>query len=554
MVFTGKLIDESASSTSTPPPNTSSSTPPPPPPPPTPKKKSHLFRNLILSTLGLTIIAYGGGVYYSLDNDEFRDEFSERVPFGEDLVYFIEEQRFKRKFSGVLPSIASIPSSDDSPSTITSSKTTGTASRASDAAPAWKASDSENSPAAAKILKSDKQKRVKAVEPVAVTSSTSKPSSSSPPAVPLPLIRVPAGVDTAVAKSIESLNQFIKVVNDSKASPVDVEKLSTEILALVSTIDAIKASTEAEAKKLAAGEVAKAEQRLESNINELKTAVSAQEEKWTREYHEETKRLAHAYNERLQNEVNAANKVIFAHANNQLLAVHAAREREFAKQIQERVETERSGRLSKLEDLAKELAEIQELTTKAEKTIADSDRAAKLQLAITRLRIALDSDEPVPLAPYFASLRELTTDTNSTTTEEDSFLSTVLNSVPDDALTQGVLSPAQLSARFHLLEPEIRKASLLPANAGVAGHVGSIIFSKLLWKKSGNATGDDVESILARADTALTEGRVTDAVAEVNSLKGWPKKLAGDWLFEGRKRSEVEFLTDVLTEEGKLWL
>lgn len=569
MVFTGKLIEEAATPTQAAA-ETSQTTPPPPAQAPKPAKKSHKFRNFILYTLGLTTIAYGGAVYYSLDDDTFRDLFTENVPFAEDVVYFIEEQRFKRKFSSVLPSIASAPTSDGSAvSTITSSKTTVTQSRSSAGASAtWKppVDHPDVAPGAASILKSGKKsKAAPAPAPVAVaevpkevtsaTSTASKPTSPSAPSVPtpattpsLPLISVPAGADPAVTKSIESLNAFIQVVNQAKASPSDVDAISAELHSLSAAIESIKATTVTEAKKLAASDIAKSEHLLESSINELKTAVSAQEEKWAREFHDETKRLAHAYNERLQNEVNAANKVIFAHANNQLLAVHAAREREFAKQIVEHVDSERDGRLANLKELASEVASVQALVSKADKAVEDADRAAKLQFAVTKLRVALNADEPVPLAPYFSVLTSLTDNT------KDEFLSAVLAAVPQDALEQGVLSPAQLAARFHLLEPEIRKASLLPPNAGVAGHFGSVVFSKLLWKKSGSPLGDDVEAILARANTALSEGRTTDAVAEVNTLKGWPKRLASDWLAEGRKRSEVEFISDLLVEEGKLWL
>jgi mitofilin len=135
----------------------------------------------------------------------------------------------------------------------------------------------------------------------------------------------------------------------------------------------------------------------------------------------------------------------------------------------------------------------------------------------------------------------------------DELISACLSTVPLSVLDHGVLTNAQLSARFKLLEPEIRKASLLPPNAGIAGHVGSIIFSKLLWKKEGNPVGNDVESIIARTECALTEGRIVDAVQEINQLKGWPKKLAQDWLDEGRKKSEVEFIVGVLSEQSRLW-
>lgn len=530
MVFEGKYIETPVvpkEVTQPPPPPPAFKTPPPPPPEVKPiiveKKKSHFFRKLFLLTFGLTAIAYAGGVYYSLDDDNFRDIFTENVPLAEDIIYFIEEQRFKRRFSDKLPTINS---KTDAPPSLTSSKST-TVSR-SGASP--KPVDTE--------IKAPQEAAAPSAPPAHAKPNVTSATAQSIPKAQLPLIRITEDMNPTVEKSIEGINNFITLVNESKASPSDIEELSKVILELNSSIVN-------DVNKLSEAEVAKIEQKYEASLKEIKTAVSAQEEKWSRDFHEETKRLTQAYNERLQNEVNAAQRVIFAHANNRLLAVHAEREKEFAKQISERVEKERNGRLSKLEEINKELQNVKELVSKASKAIEESNKASKYQLAVARLRLALDAEEPVPLEPYFSAVRNID--------EKDEFISSVLSAVPKEALSQGVLSPAQIAARFHLLEPEIRNVSLLPPNAGVFGHLGSMVFSKLLWKKSGNATGDDVEAVLARADTALSEGRIVDAVAEVNSLKGWPKRLAHDWLAEGRKRSEVEFLANLLAEEGKLW-
>lgn len=548
MVFEGKLIHpKPAAPTAVPakpvltkPVTTETAIPPPPAPK---KKESHFFRNLFLYTIGLTVIAYAGGVYYSLDDDAFRDVFTEQVPYAENIVYFIEEQRFKRKFSNSLPSVESA-STDGSTSTITSSKTTSTASRAATPA-AWTSAEHPSG--------APKPSPKKKVEPAPAAPTAYKPTSDSA----LPFIRVPSGVDASVAHSIEGLNHFIKLVNESKAIPADIDALSKEINSLADTIDSIKAEAKAEAEKKAAAvvDVSQTEERLESTIAEIKTALNEQEEKWAREYHEETKRLTQAHNDRLQAEVEARSKVIFAHVNNQLAAIHNARDKEFSQQIADRIENERDGRLSKLQDLSNQLSEVQELAVKATEIIQQSDRAAKMQLAVTRFRVALESDEPIPLAPYFDTLKQLVDlkKSNDSADADSEFLSAVLNSIPKDVLTQGVLSPAQLVARFHLLEPELRSASLVPPNAGILGHFGSLVLSKLLWKKEGSPEGEDVEAVLSRANTALSEGRITDAVVEVNSLKGWPKKLAGDWLAEGRKRSEIEFLIDLLAEDGKLY-
>lgn len=489
-------------------------------------KKTHRFRNFILTTLTLGSVLYGVGAYYALQNDDIHDFFVDYVPLGDNLIAFIEDRRFRKRFSSL---------SHVSQSSGTHKENV----RVAKSGATWKTIDEPVSTAGA----------VNITKPGPHLSATKEEvKEKAAPAIPsggLPLIPIPSNADSHILNSVTLLNEFIQSINDSSQSSDHVDKISKEINSLAKSISEIKDSYKKELTEKIKTEASKAETVVEGKTNKLRNAVEAQEEKWTLEFHKEQKRILASYNERLKNEIEASEKVISEHANNQLLAVHAEREKMFAAEITQRVEKERDGRLAQLEELAATLSELEELAVKADKVILESDNAAQLHIAVGRLRTVLTSDKPIALGPYIEAIRKAS--------GSDPLLKAALDSIPAQVYEQGVLTPAQLAARFHLLEPEIRKASLLPPNAGVAGHIGSIIFSKLLWSKSGNSTGDDVESVLSRADVALAEGRIVDAVGEVNTLKGWPKRLANDWLVEGRKRSEVDFLTEVLAEEGKLW-
>lgn len=542
MTFEGKPIDKPAATKEEP-----KSTIPPP----RPAKKSHKFRNFLLTTLTLGSVVYIGGAWYALQDDNFQDYYVDYLPFGENLIALLESRQFQRQFSSI-PGIGGNKTASSKDKTLEGLKSVSV----SQSGATWKAvEEPAKTPAVVNIAKSGPHLSATNPQdhssPSSLTSaievenkSTTKPASSEG-APGLPLIRIPNDTDPLVANSIHSLNNLIASVNESKHSKEHIDKVSKEIAGLTKAISEIKDTFKSDLSAKLKEEAAKAGRLVEARTNELRLAVAAQEEKWNREFHEEQQRLAQSFNERLHNEVTATNKVIFALANNQLLAVHVEREKQFAAEVAARVEKERDARFSKLEQLAKSLSNIEDLTAKADKVISESENAAQLHIAIGRLKGVLESNENVVLGPYIEAIRK--------TAGSDPLLLAALERIPKDVYESGVLTPAQLTTRFQLLEPEIRKASLLPPNAGVAGHFGSIIFSKLLWKKSGNATGEDVESILSRADTALSEGRIVDAVGEVNTLKGWPKRLAHDWLAEGRKRSELEFLVDVLAEEGKLW-
>jgi mitofilin len=70
--------------------------------------------------------------------------------------------------------------------------------------------------------------------------------------------------------------------------------------------------------------------------------------------------------------------------------------------------------------------------------------------------------------------------------------------------------------------------------------------------KAGLVQGDDVGSILARAEWCLGEKDLDGAAREVNMLQGWPKKLAEDWLREARRRLEVQQALEVVGAEATL--
>jgi hypothetical protein len=112
------------------------------------------------------------------------------------------------------------------------------------------------------------------------------------------------------------------------------------------------------------------------------------------------------------------------------------------------------------------------------------------------------------------------------------------------AAQQGIKSFPSLAAWFSTtLAPKIQSVSLVPAEhqAGVLSHIASAGLSKLLFRrKAGWVEGDDVSAVLARAEYLLSEKDLDGAARQVNQLKGWAGKLAGDWLREARKRLEVE--------------
>ena len=65
-------------------------------------------------------------------------------------------------------------------------------------------------------------------------------------------------------------------------------------------------------------------------------------------------------------------------------------------------------------------------------------------------------------------------------------------------------------------------------------------------------SGDDVGAVLARAEWCLGDIDLDGAAREVNGLKGWPGKLASDWLREARRKLEVQQALEVVMTEATL--
>lgn len=487
------------------------------------KKQTRKFRNFMITTIGFGAGLYGGGVYYSLKDDRFLDFFTEYVPFSERVISYIEEQQFKNRLQSgehhaELPSRRSTPENIDRLVKVTKA---GAVPRE------HKETDEEPKPL---IKKTEK----KPAEPAAAPAEKAH----------LPLVHIPSGSDVVVNEAVEKLNQFIQAVNKSAHTEDAVAAISDTLTKLSHSIDSLKQQQKEELDKKLAEQSEKIKNEGKSREEKALQQMEAMQQEYSKIFQSEQQRIIDLYNQRLLTEIEATKKAVIAHANNRLVAVSAERERQFAEQVAKKVDEEREGRLAKIKELTASVKELQELSLTTDEIIRASQNVAEYHAAVSQLHNVLGNSEPIALRPYIQRVLFASGD--------DALVKAAIESIPESVYDEGVLSPAQLAARFRMIEPEIRKASLLPPDAGIAGHFGSWLFSTLLWKKQGNPVGEDVESVIARTETALTEGRVEDAVAEVNSLRGWPKKLAKDWLGEGRKRCEVEFLIKALGEEGKL--
>lgn len=545
-----------------------------------PVKKRGFFRRLRNYLLTLTLLGaltFGGGVWYSRISDNFHDFFTEYVPFGEQAVLYFEEAEFRKRYPGTLNSGVR---AKDTGAQVKIAPQSGASWRVADSAePAGRQSSAMSTIASSKKAAAEKKavpapetkpepKPSKtenkapvtppAVEPApetAVAKKQPKPQKSKtvfkapevdepsrfPPPTPIDPLKVKDAEEPVIQELVKMLNDIITVVNADNADErysSTIHKAKTKLNSVGSQIRDIKARIEKDAATEVKSKVKEFETAANELVGQVEKIMAAQESQWRAEFEEEMKRIQTTYDSRLQTEIEQQQRVNEERIKNQLLEQAIDLKRQFLHGVRDQVEVERQGRLGKLEQLSSAVKELEQLTTGWNDVVDANLRTQQLHVAVEAVRASLDDAEhPRPFVRELIALKEIA--------DEDSVVNAAISSINPSAYQRGIASSSQLIDRFRRVASEVRKASLLPEDAGVASHASSWVLSKVMFKKNGLAAGDDVESILTRTQTYLEEGNLDAAAREMNGLQGWAKTLSRDWLSEVRKALEVQQALDV---------
>lgn len=529
-------------------------------------------------------------MYYSRVNDNFHDFFTEYIPFGEEAVLYFEEREFRKRF----PSIRGRSRPRDTGESIKIPSQSGVSWRvADDSKPASgrhanaskpespKPGEAKQTPTEAKpvdLVKAVEVTREEAAPPVpskpappigkspepqspakpghplateaapkspTVVSFTApevdQPSRFPPEVTRIDPINIKDANEPLVQDLVKIINDIITVVNADNANSKfssTIGKAKSELSKVGGKIQALKDTAQKEADKKIKTEQEDFERAAKELIRRLEGEMAAQEAAWKEEYESERQKVQQSYEQKLKAEIERANEVNERLLRNELLEQAVEMKRKFIADVKDRVEEERSGRLGKLTDLSNTVNELEKLTTDWNSVVDSNLKTQHLHVAVEAVRSNLEKSQvPRPFIRELAALKEIASD--------DPVVNAAIASINPTAYQRGIPSSAQLIDRFRRVASEVRKASLLPEDAGVASHASSYVLSKLLFKKRGLATGDDVESILTRTETFLEEGDLDGAAREMNCLTGWAKTLSRDWLGEVRKVLEVQQALDV---------
>ncbi|GAB7357669.1 hypothetical protein MBLNU459_g0160t1 [Dothideomycetes sp. NU459] len=554
-------------------------------PGPAPKPKPRRFRRFLTSLFILSALGYAGGVYYSLVSDNFHDFFTEYVPGGEDAVAYFEEREYRKRFptrfepknypqirgehkvsigknSGLSPHVAEsdlaakgrhVSALEDNnpkqaqqaPSSATPKEQTKAVEQAkSDAKPSTPGKAAHRRAAHATDKAND------GPSPAAPASAKPEPAQATPapaaqaaPASLIDHVAVPNATEPVVQDVVKMLNDIITVINaDPNATKYDsiVAAAKAQVGKIVSDIGTLRAQVEKDASDKISSAHKEFDQAARELVKRLEGEMQEQEARWRDEYEAEREKLSASYNNKLTAELDVVRKVAEQRTKNAMVEQQIELQRKFAKQVKDRVESERNGRLSKLDELSSSVTELEKLTGEWNSVVDANLATQHLHVALGAVRAAVHKqDHPTPFINELAALKE--------TSDANEVVSAAIASIPPTAYQRGIPSPAHLIERFRRVASEVRKASLLPEDAGIASHAASAVLSRFMFSKQGSGMpeGEDVEAVLTRTGFFLEEGDLDGAAREMNSLSGWAGVLSRDWVGECRRVLEVRQALDL---------
>ncbi|SPQ93715.1 unnamed protein product (mitochondrion) [Plasmodiophora brassicae] len=204
---------------------------------------------------------------------------------------------------------------------------------------------------------------------------------------------------------------------------------------------------------------------------------------------------------------------------------------------------ERAGRMKRMSDIEDKVDKVERILSWHQEKQRQSHKAHVLAASVITMDSALQSGSP--LENGFLGLKSI---------DNDSAVTTALETLPADLVERGAPTLAQLQERFKVVSAACRRGALVPPDAGVVGHFLAFIFSILLVNRNYYSDGSDDISKLYRASYFLYQGDLYNAVDEIGGLEadGLPRRLAADWLADAKNRliavQTVQFLKAYASE------
>ncbi|KAJ7745672.1 mitochondrial inner membrane protein Mitofilin [Mycena metata] len=386
----------------------------------------------------------------------------------------------------------------------------------------------------------------------------SQPAPTEETAAPLPRLSPALSSITSsepiiahLAGTIDELTAYVEAnpAATAKAASV-IETAKSDLTALATRIDKVREDERAELEAKLDDQTREYTVKLMELEMAAQDKLDGQEQEFRRYFDEERGKLTQAYREKLENELQTQTELINERLKEEVIAQGIELQRRWIREIKVRVEEERGGRLAKIDELSANLKRLERVAVDNSTYLDENIRIHALWSALRALSTsALASPVRKPFREELRVLRHVAA------AREDPVAAAALESLEgSDVPDVGVEPFADLATWFaREVAPKVSHVALVPdQNAGLLSHLASRAFAGLRFKRHGLVSGDDVLSVLARAEYYLNEKDLDSAARELNQLGGTAKQLLHDWLEAARRRLEVQQALEVVQAQATL--
>ncbi|KAJ6512842.1 mitochondrial inner membrane protein Mitofilin [Mycena sanguinolenta] len=354
-----------------------------------------------------------------------------------------------------------------------------------------------------------------------------------------------------LATVIDDLTAHVESNPATAAQATSVlESAKSDLTALVTRIEKVREDERNELEARMDEQTREYTVKLMDLEMEAQDRLDGQEQEFRRYFDEERTKLTQAYRAKLENELQTQTELINERLKEEVIAQGIELQRRWIREIKVRVEEERGGRLAKIDELSANLKRLERVALDNSTYLDENIRIHALWTALRALSSsALTSPVRKPFRDELRVVRHISA------AREDPVAAAVLESLEgSDVPDVGVEPLADLTTWFtNEVAPKVSHVALVPEeNAGLLSHLASRAFAGLRFKRHGLVSGDDVLSVLARAEYYLNEKDLDSAARELNQLNGTARLLLRDWLEAARRRLEVQQALEVVQSQATL--
>ncbi|KAI9292819.1 hypothetical protein K502DRAFT_367268 [Neoconidiobolus thromboides FSU 785] len=489
------------------------------------KKNGSMF----LKSLGfITLVSagYGGTVYYANHNQEFQKQYLEYAPYGQESLTLMKQLEDKVKSDDFQPLktvsenvnkiVESVKSSVNG--LMNNSDTVATPTHAISNVPVTKDKEPQ-----VKVLVKEKLPEIKHSKPTMDEKSLRQLQQLASQLTKLTY------EDQVMKELVESIDNYISTNGDKKVtveeSVLAYSKVLYSLKNLTPYLDESIKNRSTLNKDLERSNVI-VEDMLTQQKKELEEKYELEMKDKYQLYESEREKLMDRFKAQLDEKLQEQGKTL---------------ERFWRRESKLLVDSERNGRLSKLDQVIQQVMLLEDGFINSKQNASNQINYQKLSCAIDALETAIKEKNN---SPFIEELRYIQSISQCTP-----LVAEVINSLDELVAMRGLLNFNSLKQRFEKVSEEVSSSALVKENAGFFGHLSSYILTTFLFNKQGLVEGNDVEAVIARCQYYLNQNDLDLAARELNQLKGWPKKLAEDWILEAKNRLEFEQAVEVLKTE-----